>query len=58
MGECSYHVEEMNQGAFTFLADLAKAFEKVLLKVVLAWTMHIGFPHYSFWALRVSSTSE
>ena len=32
----------MDQGAVTLVLELPKAFEKVQLKVVLAWAMHFG----------------
>ena len=40
----NYNVEELDKGAATVVVDLAKAYEKLQLKVVLAWTTHVGFP--------------
>ena len=35
-------VEEIDQGAVTFVVDFAKAFENVHLQVVWAWAMHFS----------------
>ena len=44
MDKYNYNVEELDQCAVTMVVDLAKAFEKVQLKVVRACAMHFGFP--------------
>ena len=36
------NVEEIDQGAVTLVVDFAKAFEKVQLQVVWAWSMHFS----------------
>ena len=49
----------MDEGAATLVVDFAKAFDKVPLKVVWAWTMHFGFPKQFFGcSAGTSSTSE
>ena len=44
MEKHNYNAEEMHGGAVTFAVDVAKAFQKVQLKVVWASAVHFGFP--------------
>ena len=44
MAKYNYNVVNMDLGAVTLVVDLAKAFEKVPLSVVWAWTLHLRFP--------------
>ena len=44
MGDFDEDVGERNQGATALVLDLAKAFERVSLPVVLAWATRFNFP--------------
>ena len=44
MDKYSYNVEEMDKGTVSSVVDLARALEKVQLKVVWALVTHIGAP--------------